>query len=62
VKSIFSARQRYMRGMMTKQEFNYLVAQEVFKKWVFRAKDTEHHWRWLAELSAYLELKFLGIE
>jgi hypothetical protein len=51
-----------MRGMMTKQEFNYLVAQEVFKKWVFRAKDTEHHWRWLAELSAYLELKFLGIE
>lgn len=62
MKSIFAARQRYMLGKMNKIEFNYLVAEHVFKKWVVLAKNTQHHWRWLAELSAYLELKFLGIE
>jgi hypothetical protein len=62
VRSIFAARQRYMLGLMTKREFNYLVAEKVFKKWVFAAKNTVPHWRWLAEVSAYLELKFFGVE
>jgi hypothetical protein len=51
-----------MLGQMTKREFNYLVAEKVFKKWVFAAKNTVPHWRWLAEVSAYLELKFFGVE
>lgn len=62
VKSVFAARQRYWRGDMTKFEFNRVVAQSVMAKWVPLAKETQPSWRWLAELSAYLELKFLGIE
>jgi hypothetical protein len=62
MKSVFAARQRYWRGDMTKLEFNRLVAQAVMAKWVPLAKETQPVWRWLAELSAYLEMKFLGIE
>lgn len=62
MKSIFAARQRYSRGAMTKAEFNQLVAREVFAKWVPLGKAMVPHWRWLAELSAYVELKHLGIE
>lgn len=51
-----------MMGRITKVEFNYLVAEHVFKKWAPAAKEMLPHWQWLAEMSAYLELKFLGIE
>lgn len=62
MKSLFAARQRYWRGDMTKVEFNQLCAREIFGKWIPRAQATPHHWRWLCELAAYMELKFHGMD
>lgn len=62
MKSIFAARERYWRGLMSKDEFNRLVAREIVAKWTDLVKKTPREWQWLCELSAYLELKHLGYE
>lgn len=62
MRSLFAARQRYVNGRMSKEDFNRLAAEHVFKKWIPIAQNTEPCWRWLCELSAYLELKHQGYE
>ena len=62
MKSVFAARQKYIAGTITKQEFNRVVANWVFDKWVPLSVQTDPNWRWLCELGCYLELKHYGVE
>jgi hypothetical protein len=61
-KSVFAARQQYIAGRITKWQFNRIVGESVMAKWVPVSVQTEPCWRWLCELSAYLELKQMGYE
>lgn len=61
-KSIFAARQKYVRGQMTKREFNGLVAAELFQEAYREMQTLPMWWRWLPHVGAYFELKRLGYE
>jgi hypothetical protein len=62
MKSVFAARQRLVAGDITKSDFNRILVQWLFPKWVALAKETQPEWRWLCELGCYLELKHHGVE
>lgn len=57
MKSLTAARDRCLRGMMSKRDYNKLLAQHYVSKWTRLVKSTRPEWRWLCELSAYLEIR-----